>query len=41
VFNLGEGGPAPTMQLDHPSVAVMGKLEMEIAQLSRTMRRSL
>jgi len=34
VFNLGEGQSAPTMQLDHPSVALMGKLEMEIAQLS-------
>jgi GTP-binding protein YchF len=34
VFNLGEGQSAPIMQLDHPSVALMGKLEMEIAQLS-------
>ena len=34
VFNLGEGQAAPTMQLDRPSVALMGKLEMEIAQLS-------
>src|SRR5271157_1795204 len=34
VFNLGEGQAAPTTQLDHPSVALMGKLEMEIAQLS-------
>jgi len=34
VFNLGEGQSAPTAQLDHPSVALMGKLEMEIAQLS-------
>ena len=34
VFNTGESGPAPTMELDHPSVSVMGKLEMEIAQLS-------
>ncbi len=34
VFNLGEGQPAPQAQLDHPSVALMGKLEMEIAQLS-------
>jgi GTP-binding protein YchF len=33
VFNLGEGQAAPAMQLDHPSVALMGKLEMEIAQL--------
>ena len=34
VFNLGEGQPAPEATLDHPSVALMGKLEMEIAQLS-------
>ena len=36
VFNMGEGQPAPDTQgkLDHPSVALMGKLEMEIAQLS-------
>ena len=35
VFNMGEGQPAPdTDKLDHPSVALMGKLEMEIAQLS-------
>jgi GTP-binding protein YchF len=34
VFNLGESQSAPMMQLDHPSVALMGKLEMEIAQLS-------
>ena len=34
VFNLGEGGPAPSIELDHPFVSVMGKLEMEIAQLS-------
>ncbi len=34
VFNLGEGQSAPTTQLDHPSVALMGKLEMEIAQLT-------
>ncbi len=36
VFNMGEGQPAPDAQgkLDHPSVALMGKLEMEIAQLS-------
>ena len=33
VFNLGEGQPAPDIRLDHPSVALMGKLEMEIAQL--------
>lgn len=36
VFNLGEGQPAPNASgLDHPSVALMGKLEMEIAQLSQ------
>lgn len=36
VFNLGEGQPAPDASgLDHPSVALMGKLEMEIAQLSQ------
>ena len=34
VFNLGEGQTAPDLKLDHPSVALMGKLEMEIAQLS-------
>ncbi|MFO7584812.1 MAG: redox-regulated ATPase YchF [Anaerolineales bacterium] len=34
VFNLGESQQAPTLTLDHPSVALMGKLEMEIAQLS-------
>ena len=35
VFNLGEGQSAPDASgLDHPSVALMGKLEMEIAQLS-------
>jgi len=33
VFNLGEGQQAPDVKLDHPSVALMGKLEMEIAQL--------
>jgi len=33
VFNLGEGQPAPAIELDHPSVALQGKLEMEIAQL--------
>ncbi|MGC8855604.1 MAG: DUF933 domain-containing protein, partial [Anaerolineae bacterium] len=32
-FNLGEGQPAPQIVLDHPSVALQGKLEMEIAQL--------
>jgi GTP-binding protein YchF len=34
VFNMGEGQNAPEAKLDHPSVALMGKLEMEIAQLS-------
>jgi GTP-binding protein YchF len=34
VFNLGESQSAPQMELDVPSVALMGKLEMEIAQLS-------
>jgi len=34
VFNLGEGQSAPVMELgDVPSVALMGRLEMEIAQL--------
>lgn len=35
VFNLGEEQTAPDSSgLDHPSLALMGKLEMEIAQLS-------
>jgi ribosome-binding ATPase YchF (GTP1/OBG family) len=34
VFNMSEGQPDPQMQLDAPSVALQGKLEMEIAQLS-------
>ena len=34
VFNFGEGQQAPEAKLDHASVALMGKLEMEIAQLS-------
>jgi len=34
VFNMGEGQSAPDATLDHPSVSLMGKLEMEIAQLS-------
>jgi ribosome-binding ATPase len=38
VFNMGEGQSAPDAdaqkKLDHPCVALMGKLEMEIAQLS-------
>ena len=33
VFNMGESQSAPQMELDVPSVALMGKLEMEIAQL--------
>jgi len=33
VFNMGEGQTAPEAKLDHSSVALMGKLEMEIAQL--------
>ena len=33
VFNLGEGQPAPSIELDHETVALQGKLEMEIAQL--------
>jgi GTP-binding protein YchF len=34
VFNLGEGQSAPAVELDHPNVSLLGKLEMEIAQLS-------
>lgn len=34
VFNTSEGQSAPQMELDTPSVALMAKLEMEIAQLS-------
>ena len=33
VFNLGEGQSAPAVMIDHESVALQGKLEMEIAQL--------
>ena len=33
VFNLGEGQAAPSIELDHASVALQGKLEMELAQL--------
>jgi GTP-binding protein YchF len=33
VFNLGEGQRALELELDHPSVSLFGKLEMEIAQL--------
>jgi GTP-binding protein YchF len=34
VFNLGEGQKPLELSLDHPSVSLLGKLEMEIAQLS-------
>lgn len=34
VFNMGEGQPEPKVTLDHPSVSLYGKLEMEISQLS-------
>jgi GTP-binding protein YchF len=34
VFNLGEGQATPDIELDHASVALQGKLEMELAQLS-------
>ena len=34
VFNLGEGQKAPSVELDHPFVALPAKLEMEISQLS-------
>jgi GTP-binding protein YchF len=34
IFNLGEAQTLPTASPDHPSVALQGKLEMEIAQLS-------
>lgn len=33
VFNLGEGQSPPQIPLDHPSIALQGKLEMELAQL--------
>lgn len=33
VFNLGEGQAPPELTLDHPSLALQGKLEMELAQL--------
>jgi len=33
VFNMGEGQSAPQMELDVPSVSLMGKLEMELGQL--------
>jgi GTP-binding protein YchF len=34
VFNIGEGQTAPEWEFETPSVALQGKLEMEIAQLS-------
>ena len=34
VFNMGEGQTAPEWEFETPSVALQGKLEMEIAQLS-------
>jgi ribosome-binding ATPase len=34
VFNLGEGQVQPDTTLDHPSMALLGKLEMEISQLA-------
>jgi GTP-binding protein YchF len=33
VFNLGEGQKAPDIRLNHPTVALPAKLEMEISQL--------
>ncbi|MFN3741554.1 MAG: redox-regulated ATPase YchF [Anaerolineales bacterium] len=33
VFNLGEGQAPPELKLDHPSLGLQGKLEMELAQL--------
>lgn len=33
LFNLGEGQAPPLLSLDHPSLALQGKLEMELAQL--------
>ena len=33
MLNLGEGQEAPSIELDHDSVALQGKLEMEIVQL--------
>ncbi len=32
-FNLGEGQSAPQVSVNHPTVALQGRLEMEIAQL--------
>jgi hypothetical protein len=33
VFNLGDEQAAPSIELDHDSIALQGKLEMELAQL--------
>ncbi len=33
IFNVGEGKAPPSLSMGYPSVAVQGKLEMEIAQL--------
>ena len=35
VFNMGEGQESPEQEFETPSVALQGKLEMEIAQLSK------
>ena len=35
VFNMGEGQAAPEQEFETPSVALQGKLEMEIAHLSK------
>ncbi|MEO7838031.1 MAG: redox-regulated ATPase YchF [Anaerolineales bacterium] len=35
VFNMGEGQASPEAEFETPSVALQGKLEMEIAQLSK------
>jgi GTP-binding protein YchF len=35
VFNMGEGQESPEREFETPSVALQGKLEMEIAQLSK------
>ncbi len=40
VFNMGESQSAPVWEFETPSVALQGKLEMEIAQLSPRMPRS-
>lgn len=33
VFNIGEGQSAPTLNTDHPTVALPARLEMELSQL--------